>query len=129
MSSDANTDDALREAFLAALVLTGSMDAAERAVSSAIATLDPDPTRETLLIESVKLAIHNSDSTKHVTSCAGLPPEIRRLFFLSPVSHRSFVLRILLGLQAVVCSAVMKMSEAEIAVELSIAMIELPCST
>ena len=83
-------------AFLSALMLTCSFEAAERAVLNAIAMSGPDVTEDELVVATAKCAVDMCDPADHFDSPVSLPPELRRLFLLSPVRRKCFVLRMLL---------------------------------
>lgn len=88
-------------AFLSALMLTCSFDVAERAVNEAIAKSGPDINKPELVIASAKCAIDLCDCVDQAEGRVHLPPELGRLFLLSPVRRRKcFVLRMLLRLSA-----------------------------
>jgi hypothetical protein len=91
---------ALDGAFRAALMLTGSMQAAEHAVFNGIAATECYSAEDdALLLETVKAAIQRRPDSLHES----LPLELRRLFLLTPISRDCFVLRILLGLAVGTC--------------------------
>jgi hypothetical protein len=89
----------LRDAFLAALMLTGSIDAAEQAVSEAIATSGCDVAMDEMLVATAKCAIQIDDEgLRRAEIPSGLPPELQRLFLFSSIGRRCLVLRMLMGL-------------------------------
>lgn len=87
-----------RDAFLAALMLTGTIEAAERAVSDAIAASGCGVTVDELLVATAKCAIQLRDECLPQAAIpSSLPPELQRLFLLSSVSRNCSVLRTLMG--------------------------------
>jgi hypothetical protein len=92
---------ALDGAFRAALMLTGSTQAAEHAVLDGIATTEFDcVVNDVFLLETVKAAIQRRSDFPHRSQWPppNLPLELRRLFLLAPTSRDCFVLQILLGI-------------------------------
>ena len=109
--------NALDGAFRAAFMLTGSTQAAERAVFDGIAATEFDSVvDDVFLLETVKAAIQRRPDSAHQSqqppSC--LPLELRRLFLLAPISRDCFVLRILLGIQVGICSRILHRRVEEI---------------
>src|SRR6266851_6345521 len=107
---------ALDGAFRAAFMLTGSTQAAERAVLDGIAATEFDSVvDDVFLLETVKAAIQRRPDSTHQSqqppSC--LPLELRRLFLLAPISRDCFVLRILLGLTPRTCSRILHLTIEE----------------
>jgi hypothetical protein len=120
---------ALDEAFRAALMLTGSMQAAEHAVSNGIASTEwYGAGDDAFLFETVKAAIRRRpDSLTHSQPPPShLPLELRRLFLLTPISRDCFVLRILLGIAVGTCSRILHRRVEEIEDVLCAALQELP---
>lgn len=114
------------EAFHVAQLLTGNMQAAERAVSDAIATSDCGVTEEQLLLASAKYAIQLSDRISPMAEVSSsLPLELQRLFLLSRVCRDCFVLRILMGLNAEMSSRVLNLPREEMDEGLCLALSEL----
>src|SRR5579862_9985429 len=90
---------ALDGAFRAALMLTGSMQAAEHAVFNGIAATECYGAEDdALLLETVNAAIRRRPDSPHHPEepPAHLSLELRRLFLLTPISRDCFVLRITL---------------------------------
>ena len=77
----------VRGAFLAALMLTGTIEAAEHAVSDAIAPSGCGLAADALLVATAKCAVQLRDEVlaRGAGVPSGLPPELRRLFSLSSV--------------------------------------------
>ena len=94
-------------AYLSALMLMCSFEAAEHAVSNAIAMSGPDVTTDELVVATAKCAIDGCGDADQVGGPASLPPELRRLFLLSPVRRKCFVLRMLLRFTAEASAAMM----------------------
>jgi len=117
----------VRETFLAALMLTGTIEAAERAVSDAIARSRCGVAVEELLVATAKCAVQLRDGF-----CPGvgipsiLPPELRRLFSLSSVDRKCFVLRMLMGLTPEVISEILNLHRNEVDQALCRAVRDLP---
>jgi hypothetical protein len=105
-------------AFVSALMLTCSFDAAERAVTEAIAMSGPDLNKAELVVASAKCAIDLRDCVDQVDSRVHLPPELGRLFLLSPARRKCFVLRMLLRLSAELSAALMGLRKNEFEEEL-----------
>src|SRR5882724_7500322 len=121
--------NALDGAFRAAFMLTGSTQAAERAVFDGIAATEFDSVvDDVFLLETVKAAIQRRPDSAHQSqqppSC--LPLELRRLFLLAPISRDCFVLRILLGLTPRTCSARLQLTIEELHQTLCAALEALP---
>jgi hypothetical protein len=121
---------ALDGAFRAALMLTGSMQAAEHAVFNGIAATECYSAEDdALLLETVKAAIQRRPNSLHQSQeppDAHLPLELRRLFLLTPISRDCFVLRILLGLAVGTCSRILHRGVEEIEDVLCAALQALP---
>src|SRR5216684_6886568 len=103
---------ALDGAFRAALMLTGSTQAAEHAVLDGITATKFDGVMgDVFLLETVKAAIQRRSESAHQSEqpppC--LPLELRRLFLLEPISRDCFVLRILLGLTPRTSSGILQL--------------------
>jgi hypothetical protein len=120
-------DIRVREAFLSALLLTGAIDVADQAVSTAIATMGCDGSVDELLVATAKYAIQLRD--KCLTEAevpSSLPPELRRLFLLSSVGRDCFVLRILMGLTQAMSSKILNLDGDEFDEGLCRALSDLP---
>src|SRR6266851_9947100 len=120
---------ALDGAFRAAFMLTGSTQAAERAVFDGIAATEFDSVvDDVFLLETVKAAIQRRPDSAHQSqqppSC--LPLELRRLFLLAPISRDCFVLRFLLGITPGTCSGILHLTTQETEEVLCAAVQELP---
>jgi len=117
----------VRDAFLAALMLTGTIEAAEQSVSGAIATLGWGVAVDELLVATAKCAIQIPDGCLQGPEIpSSLPAELRRLFLLSSVGRKCFVLRILMGLTLEVTSGILNLPEDEVDEALCRALSDLP---
>lgn len=100
--------DSLDEAFLAALLLTGSVERAEAAVLDGIATWDHQSTPATLVLETVKASVpFASERREHALLI--LPREMKRVLGLPAQLRCCFVLRTLVGLTPIVCSEILNL--------------------
>ena len=61
MTLETEIGEALHDSFRAALVLTGSIEAAEHAVTGAIAAIGLDLSPDTLLLETARSALQSGD--------------------------------------------------------------------
>ena len=112
-------------AFLAALMLTGNAEAAEGAVSAAIATSECEVNE--LLINTAKCANQLCDESLPGPEISfSLPPELQRLFLLSSVGRKCFVLRILMGLTPETSSEILNLRRDEVDEALCRALSDLP---
>jgi hypothetical protein len=118
----------VRRAFLAALLLTGSAEAAESALSDAIATSECD-VNELLVATAkcaIKLPIQLPDRCLPRPEISSLPSELQRLFLLSPIGRKCFVLRILMGLTREVSYGLLDLQCDEVDQALCRALSDLP---
>jgi hypothetical protein len=108
------TEIDVRRAFCAALILTGSLEAAEDAVLDAIATSECQANE--LLVATAKCAIQLRDEClpRPEMCCSLLPPELHRLFLLSPAGRKCFVLRILMGLTLEMTAGILNLHRDEV---------------
>ena len=117
----------VRDAFLAALMLTGTIEAAEQAVLEAIATSGCGVEVDELLVATAKCAIQTRDGRlPRVEIPSNLPPELQRLFLLSSVDRKCFVLRILMGLTLEMSSGILSLNRDEVDEALCHALRDLP---
>jgi len=80
-------------------MLTGTIDAAEQAVSEAIAASGCDFAMDEMLVATAKCAIQIDDEgLRRAEIPSSLPPELQRLFLFSSIGRRCLVLRMLMGL-------------------------------
>jgi DNA-directed RNA polymerase specialized sigma24 family protein len=124
MTVEMEIEEALQESFRAALVLTGGVEAAERAVTNAIATLGPDCSAEALLAETARSAFEHDTFSGELSSI--LPVELQALFLLSPIHRYCFVLRVLIGLDLRICSNILRSSLDEVQETLCRSLLDLP---
>ena len=117
----------VRDSFLAALMLTGTIEAAEQSVSGAIATVGCGVAVDELLVATAQCAIQIPDGCLPGPEMpSSLPAELRRLFLLSSVGRKCFVLRILMGLTLEVTSGILNLPKDEVDEALCRALSELP---
>jgi hypothetical protein len=118
---------ALDSVFLAALLITGDMDAAENAVVDGIAALNGRTSSDGFLQATLKAAIergeHRSDKSKGIVPA--LPLELRRVLLLNPEIRACFVLRGLLGMPSETCSQILGIPIQQIGHSVSDAMQQL----
>jgi hypothetical protein len=104
--------ESLHDAFRAALVLTGSVENAECAVTDVIATIGSDCSRGALLAETARAAL--SYEGLPGKSRIPLPPELQALFLLSSRCRHCFVLIVLMRLDLEACSEILGVSANEV---------------
>ena len=101
---------ALDMAFRTALLLAGNTKTAEASVMDGIGACE-DLSHRGLLIEAVRSTIRRRTKSADAPDALELlPPELRRLFMLQPLSRDCFVLRILVGLSPEVCAELLDVS-------------------
>lgn len=104
---------ALNMAFRTALLLAGNTKTAEAAVMDGIGACE-DLSNRGLLIEAVRSTIRRRTKSADAPDALELlPPELRHLFVLQPLSRDCFVLRILVGLSPEVCAELLDVSITE----------------
>ena len=119
---------ALEMAFRTALLLGGNTKTAEASVMDGIGAC-ADLSHRGLLIEAVRSTIRRrTKSADTADALELLPPELRRLFMLQPLSRDCFVLRILVGLSPEVCAGLLDISIGEFEDALFAALNQLPSS-
>src|SRR5258708_18227877 len=120
---------ALANAFWMALLLTGSIEAAEAAVLDGIDAIQLDRiSGNSLLLATAKSAIlRRIEIPEQSQGLAILPLELRRLFLLAPRDRDCFVLRTLIGLSPDLCSGILSLSIHEVESALYTALQELSC--
>jgi DNA-directed RNA polymerase specialized sigma24 family protein len=107
------TSCAVHTAFRTALLLAGATKTAELAVLDGIDACENISHRR-LLIETVRSTIRRRTESPDVPDGINLlPPELRRLFGLQPMSRDCFVLRILVQLSPEVCAELLEISVTE----------------
>ncbi len=119
---------ALPNAFWVALLLTGTIEAAEAAVLDGIAAIELDRiSGNSLLLATAKSAIlRRIEIPEQSEGLSILPLELRRLFLLAPNDRDCFVLRALIGLPPELCSGILSLSIHEVESALYTALQELP---
>jgi DNA-directed RNA polymerase specialized sigma24 family protein len=117
---------ALDMAFRTALLLAGNTKTAEASVMDGIDAY-ADLSHRGLLIEAVRSTIRRRTKSEDASDALELlPPELRRLFMLQPLSRDCFVLRILAGLSPGVCAELLDVSIAELEDAVCAALNQLP---
>jgi hypothetical protein len=116
-------DESLQRSFRAALVLTGSVEGAERAVTDAIAAAS-DLSADTLLLETARESLQHSTHSDGLPSC--LPPELQAIFRLDPTRRHCFILRVLVGFDVQTCSEILNLSRGEIEEAIYESLLDLP---
>ena len=117
---------ALEMAFRTALLLTGNTKTAEAAVMDGIGACE-DLSGCGLLIEAVRSTIRRRTKSAAATDALDLlPPELRRLYMLQPLSRDCFVLRILVGLSSEVCAELLDIAITEFEDAVCAALNQLP---
>ena len=124
MTVETEINEGLQQSYRAALVLTGSVERAEHALTNAIAALGSDCSAEALLVETVRLAVeHNAFSPQAPPI---FPVELQALFLLSPTRRYCFVLRVLMRFDLETCSSMLKLSRKDVGEALCQSLLELP---
>lgn len=91
-------------------MLTGTSEAAERAVADALATSECGVSADELLMATVNCAIQLRDEClPRVEIPSTLPPELKRVFLLSSTGRKCFVLRMLVGFSPEMSSEILKL--------------------
>ena len=113
-------------AFRTALLLAGTTKTAEAAVMDGIGACE-DLSHRGLLIEAVRPTLRRrTKSADDPDALELLPPELRRLFMLQPLSRDCFVLRILVGLSPEACAELLDISITELEDAVCAALNQLP---
>jgi DNA-directed RNA polymerase specialized sigma24 family protein len=108
------------------LLLAGATKTAEAALMDGIDACE-DPSHRGLLIEAVRSTIRRRTKSADAPDALELlPPELRRLFMLQPLSRDCFVLRILVGLSPEVCAELLDVSVTELEEAVCVALNQLP---
>jgi hypothetical protein len=128
MTGESEMVEALPKAFWIALLLTGSIEAAEAEVLDGIAALELDHiSGDSLLLATAKSAIQRrTESPEQSEVLSILPLELRRLFLLAPNYRDCFVSRVLIALTPELCSGILHLSIHEVEDALYTALQELP---
>jgi hypothetical protein len=107
------TSCAVHTAFRTALLLAGATKTAELAVLDGIDACE-NVAHGSLLIETVRSAIRRRAESPAVSDGISLlPPELRRLWGLQPMSRDCFVLGVLAQFPPEMCAELLKISIAE----------------
>ncbi len=117
-------DLAMGDAFRAALVLTGSIDGAELAMMKAIDALEPDCSRDALLMETVRCAVRHE--TLPGEWCSSFPPELEAISLLPETDRYCFVICILVGFDRDTCAEILGLSREDVEAALLRSLIDLP---
>lgn len=129
-----NADELLRKAFVAALLLTGSIDQAETAVLEGIEFLDSsDEDGEELLKRTVSAAIETQGAPNPTPAVAppsptppsALPREMLSVLSLAPEIRHWFVLRVLVGWSREICARLLRLDIGQIDERTRLAMFRL----
>ena len=108
-------------------MLTGTTEAAEEAVSAAIATAGSGVAADELLFATAMCAVQIRDGCLPRAEIApGLQPELKRLFLLSSLGRKCFVLRMLMGLTVEMSSGILNLRKDEVNEALCCALHDLP---
>jgi hypothetical protein len=133
MTSELLSLDTLSKAFVTALLLTGSVELAESAVSENAMLLDCDePSVEALLqgVAESSIPPRGQNTVPRQTelerASSLLPFELRRVLHLAPDLRNCFVLRVLGGLSREVCARVLQLDIHQIDNDTCSAMLALP---
>lgn len=111
MPEETYFDDAVRESFLLALLLSGSAERAEAAVARGIGGLDgPEEWREALVGAVAEFAV----AWAGVEVPTWLPAELQRVLALPDTERRCYVLRVLAGWPSERCAALLGMDSAQV---------------
>ena len=107
------TSDAIRIAFCAGLLVSGTASTAELAVLDAIDACE-DVLHPSFIIETVRSAIRQrTESPRRVDSLELLPLQLRYIFTLRWRLRDCFVLRLLVGLSPQVCAGLLEIPVPE----------------
>ena len=106
----------LKVAFVAAHLLTGSAEEAERATMAAMELWDPDRETQEVFFQNVLEVAAVAPETPDVpcVSDAYLPRELRAVLRLPLLPRRCFVLRIIAGLPPDVCARILQVSASSV---------------
>jgi hypothetical protein len=123
-----DTDRIFKDSFRAAVVLTGSMVRAERAVTNAIDALEPGCSGDALLVETVRSAVQLGTLPGEWLgeSSVSRPPELQAMSLLAPTSRYCFVICVLLGLDRNTCAEILRLSTSEVEEALCQSFLDLP---
>jgi hypothetical protein len=113
--------EALGKSFIAALLITGSVDLAEAAVMESISLLDVEERcAQALLRGAIKASIRTGNDTGEQrrdeleSALAILPFELQSVLHLTPELRRCFVCRLLVDLPLDVCASMLHLEALQI---------------
>jgi hypothetical protein len=124
MTLEMEIGEALSESFRAALVLTGSIEGAERSVTNAISALGSELSVHALFVETARSAFQHPPVSGELSSI--LPVELQALSLFSPTCRDCFVLRVLMGFDLQTCSEILTLSRHEVEEALYQSLLDLP---
>jgi hypothetical protein len=112
---------ALDEVFIAAILLTGCTELAERAVGEAIETLGDNEISEDMVLRGTisaavtpEMMAGNEGSRQPQPTVSWLPVPLRRVLLLPRNLRQAFVLRLLLGMPRDRCSQLLRLDERKL---------------
>ena len=111
---------AIDRAFLAAHLLTGSAEQAERAIMEAIALWGPDQSDnelfEQVLLAAVRRTVEDVQSIANKVDLAGatFPAELQAVLHLAPKLRQCYVLRVLVALPRQACASLLHLSSHQV---------------
>jgi DNA-directed RNA polymerase specialized sigma24 family protein len=114
----------LDKAFPVALLLTGGVASAEKAVESVIQRSGPDCSAESFLAETVRSAVLQGKWRDELPLT--VPTELRALSLLSPMVRNCFVLCALVGFDCRACSRILEVSVDDVKNALHRSFVDLP---
>ena len=107
--------EVLSRLFLTARLLAGSPDAAEQAAMVGIDAWNPDEeTEDALFARVVEAAARGEIEGADKAAGSELPKELQAVMTLAPEPRRCFVLRVLEGLPANACAALLGISTEQV---------------
>jgi hypothetical protein len=124
MTLEVEIGKTLNESFRAALVLTGSIEGAERAVTNAIAALGSGLSAHALLVETARSAFQQRPCSGASSSI--LPVELQAVANLFPTHRYCFALRVLVGFDLKTCSEILTLPRYEVEQALCQSLLDLP---
>ena len=119
----------LERAFFTALLITGSLEYAERAIRDAISLSSCiELSADTFLERSIKASIaisYENGAPDRTKACLVLPPELRDVLHLPRPLRHSYVLCLLVGLPKEVCASLLRLTVQAVGEQMSAAVIAL----
>ena len=110
----------INRAFLAAHLLTGSAEQAERAITQAMAMWNPDQNDDELFGQVLRAAAQGSFEDVQVNSNGvdtlgmPLPAELQGVLRLASQLRQCYVLRVLVGLPRQACASLLQLSSQQV---------------